>query len=173
MQIKQELIGPGIVIRNATKEDLTFLTDMWFDGENGKYLSDPTRAYADEVYQKALDELPNSNLGYYFVIWLNGTDRRIGSCCAFPNEDRTVYDIGYCIHKKAWKQGYGTEAVGLLIDWIRRLGAERITAEVAADNAASNALMRKFGFEVRSESEFKKYNMEIRYKSYVYQKILT
>ncbi|MGM9680620.1 MAG: GNAT family N-acetyltransferase [Eubacteriales bacterium] len=173
MQIKQELIGSGIVIRNATKDDLPFLTEMWFDEENGKYLSDPTRAYVDEVYRKALDELPDSKQGYYFVIWLNGTDRRIGSCCAFPSDDRTVYDIGYCIHKKDWKQGYGTEAVGLLIDWIRRLGAERITAEVAADNAASNALMRKCGFEVRSESKFKKYNMEIRYKSYVYQKILT
>ena len=51
-------------------------------------------------------------------------------------------------------------------------GAEKATAEVAVENAASNALLRKFGFEIEKRSEFKKYHMEVRFDSYLYAKAL-
>lgn len=57
MKIEQPMLGKRICLRNYTESDLTFLTDMWFDEENGKYMSDPTREYVDETFQKALDTL--------------------------------------------------------------------------------------------------------------------
>ena len=39
MKLKQPLVGERIVIRDYTPEDLTFSTDMWFDPENGRYMS--------------------------------------------------------------------------------------------------------------------------------------
>lgn len=85
MKIEQPMLGKRICLRNYTESDLTFLTDMWFDEENGKYMSDPTREYVDETFQKALDTLGESEYGYYLVIELADTKERIGSACMFPD----------------------------------------------------------------------------------------
>ncbi len=47
-----------------------------------------------------------------------------------------------------------------------------MTCEVAVDNAASNALVRKMGFSVYKDAEFKKWNMNIMFKSHIYRKDL-
>lgn len=93
MRIDNVLIGQRIIIRNYDKSDLDFLTGMWFDEENGKYMSDPTAEYVDEVFQKALDTLGESKFGYYLVIALADTMESIGSFCIFPDADKKVYDI--------------------------------------------------------------------------------
>lgn len=36
MKLNEPLVGERIAIRNYRKSDLKFLTDMWFDEENGK-----------------------------------------------------------------------------------------------------------------------------------------
>ena len=172
MRIDKELVGQRIVIRNYEKSDLAFLTSMWFDEENGKYMSDPTAEYVDEIYQKALDTLGESQFGYYLVIEFADTMEAIGSFCIFPDEDKKVYDIGYCIHKKYWKSGYGSEAISLVLDRLKEQGAEKVTAEVAVDNVVSNALLQKFGFEIEKKTEFKKYNMDVSFESYIYAKML-
>ena len=145
---------------------------MWFDEENGKYMSDPTREYVDETFQKVLDTLGESQFGYYLVVELADTKKRIGSACMFPDASKKVYDIGYCIHKSKWKQGYGSEAVALMLEWLKSKGAEKVTAEAAMENTPSNLLLRKFGFEVEKETEFKKYNMDVQFDSYIYAKSL-
>lgn len=172
MKIEQPMLGKRICLRNYTESDLTFLTDMWFDEENGKYMSDPTREYVDETFQKALDTLGESEYGYYLVIELADTKERIGSACMFPDENKKVYDIGYCIHKSKWKQGYGSESIALMLEWLKVHGAEKVTAEVAVDNLPSNMLLRKFSFEIEKKTEFKKYNMDVRFDSYIYAKNL-
>lgn len=172
MKIDKDMIGKRIRIRNYEKSDLDFLTDMWFDEENGKYLSDPTREFVDEPYQKALDTLGESQFGYYLVIELSNTSERIGSCCIFPDESKKVFDIGYCIHKNYWRCGYGSEAIALMLDLMETNGADKVTAEAAVQNIPSNALLRKFGFEVEKEAEFKKHNMDARFDSYIYAKNL-
>lgn len=168
MKIQEELCGSQIRIRNYRESDLVFLTDMWLDEENGRYLSDPAREYVDEAFQKALDTLGESQAGYYLVIELAGTGERVGSCCMFPDENKKIYDIGYCIHRKFWRKGYGSEAISLMLDWMKAQGAEKVTAEVAIENVPSNVLLCKFGFAVERRTTFKKYNMDLSFDSYVY-----
>ena len=62
--------------------------------------------------------------------------------------------------------------LSLLLDWIRKQGWETVTAEVAVDNIASNALLKKFHFKVIKDTSFKKYNMDVSYESYLYMKKL-
>lgn len=170
MKLEQSIQGKRIRLRDYAKADLTFMTEMWFDEENGKYLSDPAKDYVDEIYQNALNTLEESAYGYYLVIELTDTGERIGSACMFPDESRQVFDIGYCIHKSRWNQGYGSESVELLCKWLQENGATKVTAEVATENAASNRLLRKLGFVIEKESEFKKHNMDVRFDSYIYVK---
>ena len=68
MKLDRPLAGERIVIRSYAPEDLDFCTGMWFDPENGRYLSDPAREYVDEVFQRALDGLQDSGDGYYLVV---------------------------------------------------------------------------------------------------------
>lgn len=73
MQMKDVLSSGRITIRDYVHTDMPFVSGMWFDTENGKYLSDPTWEYVDAVYQKALDEMENNPAGYYLVIETKGS----------------------------------------------------------------------------------------------------
>lgn len=168
MKIDKPIQGPRLAIRSYERSDLPFVTGMWLDPENGKYLSDPTADHVDAVFQKALDSLQDSPYGYYLIIELAG--ERIGSFSVFPEDG--VYDIGYCIHKDHWRRGYASEALCMMLEWMKARGAQKVTAEVAAENTPSNALLRKFGFDAEKQSEFRKYNMDVRFDSLIYAKAL-
>ncbi len=169
MRIKDSLVGERIRIRNYEVADKAFCTGMWFDGENGKYLSDPTEEYVDDVYQEAIDTLQDADDGYYFVVDRTLDGKTIGTCCAFPSVDGTNIDIGYCILKEYWRQGYASEVLRLITSWAKENSVQSITAEVAKENVASCGLLEKMGFTVKEETTFKKYRMDITYDSYVYE----
>lgn len=172
MKMTGTLTGSRIRIRSYEAADLDFVTGMWQDAENGRYLSDPTHAYVDEAYQTALDGMRDNPCGYYLIVERLDSGDRIGSACAFPDDAAKTYDIGYCLHISQWKKGYGTELVSLLLGWLKEIGACAVTAEVAAENAASRALLSKLGFAIERENEFKKYHMDVRFTSYIYRKDL-
>lgn len=155
------------MLRNHRTSDLPFLTEMWFDAENGKYLSDPTAEFVNDVYQRVLDDLENSRDGYYLVAETVQDGVPVGSAGIFPTADG-VCDIGYCVHKSRWRQGFGSEIVALLVEWSTAQGAEKVTAEVAIENLPSNLLLQRFGFSVEKKSSFQKYNMGVRFDSYIY-----
>ena len=58
------------------------------------------------------------------------------------------------------------------MEWIKQRGCKIVTAEVACDNIASRKLLENLGFKVREKTSFKKYNMDISFDSYIYEKEL-
>ena len=172
MKLDRPLEGERIVIRSYAPEDLDFCTGMWFDPENGRYRSDPAREYVDEVFQRALDGLQDSGDGCYLVVERKGGRERIGTCCAFPDEAGKAYDIGYCVHKSCWRQGFGREIVELLLDWVRDQDGTAVTAEAARENRGSCALLEKCGFTLKREASFRKYHMDIEFDSCIYERTL-
>lgn len=171
MKLDTPLHGNRVIIRNYEKQDLSAISAMWFDEENGRYMSDPTPEHIDEPYRNILEHLDESTDGYYLIVQHIGTNEIIGTAGIFPTEDG-VYDIGYCVHKNRWRQGFGSEIVALLLDWLKEHRASKVMAEVAMDNLPSNLLLQKFGFTVEKTSQFKKYNMDICFHSNVYAKYL-
>ncbi len=169
MRLDTELAGARVYLRNHRPDDLDFSAGMWLDEENGRYLSDPDRGHVDAPFQRALDTLQDSGLGYYLTACLNGTGERVGTCCVFPDQSREEYDIGYCVHKSRWGQGFGREIVELAADWARAQGGKRMTAEVADGNLPSRKLLEACGFRIERASEFEKYHMDVRFKSHIYR----
>ena len=56
-------------------------------------------------------------------------------------------DLGYWIARRYWNEGVATEAAGALARWaLAHLGLDRLTAQVATDNPASAAVLRRIGF---------------------------
>lgn len=60
-----------------------------------------------------------------------------------------AWETGWSVRREFWGRGIATAAMKLLLDRIRRDGIRRyVHATVTTDNAASNALCRKLGFEL-------------------------
>ena len=73
----------------------------------------------------------------------------VGDCGWFgpPDEDGEV-EIGYGLAPSARGRGLGTEAVRLLVDWVRSEGGARsVRAEVLPGNEPSLRLLARLGFE--------------------------
>ncbi len=61
--------------------------------------------------------------------------------------------LGYWVGRRFWGHGVATEAAGRLARWaFANLDIERIAADVATDNAASAAVLRKVGFRQTGEA---------------------
>lgn len=70
--------------------------------------------------------------------------RIIGSC-GLRHQDGEL-EVGYWIEPGSWGRGYATEAVRGMIPLARLLGHRRIVGRPAADNPASERVLRKAGF---------------------------
>jgi 8-oxo-dGTP diphosphatase len=61
--------------------------------------------------------------------------------------------LGYWVGRRFWGHGVATEAAGRLVRWgLANLELDRITAEVATDNPASAAVLRRIGFHPAGET---------------------
>ena len=156
-----------LLIRSWNKDDKDFTLKLWGDRENGKYMSDPAFENIDEKYLACIDEMEDNPYGYYLTAELKEDGTRVGTCCAFPENGN--YDIGYCIAKDHWREGLGTEMIGALIEWIRAEGGESITGEVADENQASVALLRKMGFSEDRKTRFRKWGEETYFDAHYFR----
>lgn len=158
-----------LIIRSTKKEDTDFCLDLWLDDEMGKYLSDPPREKADAEYLSWKEDVEIYDGCYYFVAISKETENYIGSCSVVPSEDKKHWDIAYEIHKDYWREGYATEMIKELIEFCRINGAEKITADVAQANIASNAVLKRLGFYIEKEGSFKKSCTDIVYDDYTHR----
>lgn len=134
----------------------------------GKYLCDPPREKASDTYLKWKESVEVYDGCYYFIAILKENGEYIGTCSAVPSEDKKEWDIGYAIHKNYWRQGYAEEMIKALLDFCQASGAKKITAPVAKENTASNAVLRKLNFYIEKEGTFTKSGTDIVYEEYTY-----
>ena len=155
MKLDPPIETPRLKLRAYRRDDRDFSVGMWCDGENGAYMSDPLFADVDAEYLAYFDEMEDDPDGYYLIAERKDTGERIGTCCLFPEDDNC--DIGYCVRKDRWHEGFGSEMLAGMLAWIRASGFRTVTAEVADRNAASNGLLAKSGFVSETATRFRKY----------------
>jgi ribosomal-protein-alanine N-acetyltransferase len=85
---------------------------------------------------------------YEWAIELKSLGEPIGSIAAMkPNEKVRSVDIGYCIGKAWWHNGYVAEALTAVVKFLfEEVGVNRINAIHDPQNPNSGAVMRKAGF---------------------------
>lgn len=162
-----------LIIRSTKKEDTEFSLDIWLDDEMGKYLSDPPRALVGDLYNEWKETIETYDGCYYFVAISKESSQYIGTCSLVPNQDLTVWDLGYTVHKDHWNQGFATEIIKTLIEVCAKMGGKKVTASVAKENRGSNAVLKKLGFNVEKEGVFRKQKTDIYYEEFIYSFILT
>jgi RimJ/RimL family protein N-acetyltransferase len=57
--------------------------------------------------------------------------------------------VGYWIGRPYWNQGYATDALRLIVAYVRGLGAKGLQAETFPENPASARVLAKCGFQDR------------------------
>lgn len=168
MQIP-EIETERLLIRGTREPDGPACLDIWLDSEMGRYMADPPRDSADESYLNFAVGIENDEGWYPMVVFHKDTGDFLGTCSIVPMDDGTRWDFGYAVHKKYWRQGYATEILQTLIKLGREKGIRTFSANVAKENAASNAVLIKLGFRVVKDSgSFRKRGTDIVYPEYTY-----
>ena len=165
MKLKTGIETPRLMIRSYLNRDRDFCISMWCDETNGKYMADPLLKNVDERYLACFDGMEDDPDGYYLIAEFKDNHRPVGTFCMFPEEGN--YDIGYCISKEHWREGLGSEMIEAALRWIENRGGTSVSGEVADSNAASLALLHKFGFSKGRKNRFKKWNEETYFDSHI------
>lgn len=158
-----------LYLRGFQKEDAIFAISIWNDPEMGEYLPDQAMEEIDKEYLKEIEMLPEDEACCYMIAEFKDTHERVGTCSFIPSKDGKSYDIAYCVHKKYWRNGYATEMARGMVDYAKKHGAGKVTVRVNQENTASNAVVKKIGFEVIGEKRYKKRGTELEFCDYLYE----
>ena len=143
-----ELRTPRLVIRNWKDSDIIALTRNANDPEIAMWLRDgfPFPYTSDDAFD-FLRVIDSKHPATVFAIDLNG--EAIGSIGYFPKENiyRLNAEIGYWLGKSFWGNGYITETIIALTDWIfANTEIVRLYAQVFEGNLASARVLEKAGY---------------------------
>ena len=110
---------PRLILRAMTDDDFTALHLILSDPETMRYYPKP---YDWEGCERWIRWNLDNYESYGFGLWalvLKETGEFIGDCgLTIQNIDRNLLpEIGYHIHKKHWRKGYGSEAARRVRDW--------------------------------------------------------
>lgn len=108
-----------LILREYTMEDFDALYEILSDAENMQHYPKP---YDANGTRRWLEWSMENYRKYGFGLWaiqLKETGEFIGDCgLTIQNIDgQQLPEIGYHIHKKHWRKGYGSEAARRVRDW--------------------------------------------------------
>ena len=111
----------------------------------------------DQGMKQAYTEMLNASISNpltrkWYATWIielsDNDNQRIGNLC-FKGLDMGAVEIGYGLNNLYWGQGYATEAVRAMIEWVKSQDeVNKIEAESETDNIASIRVLEKSGFEL-------------------------
>lgn len=146
----RELCTSRLRLRKLTIGDVSaYYTQLGSSTEVTRYmLFSPHKDISESVasIEKALKRYETGRC-YRFCIALRDTDELIGVIEPLRfDENAAVCSFAYMLGKDFWGQGYGTEALTAVLDFLfRDMEMALVEADHMAENAASGAVMRKAG----------------------------
>ncbi|NVK21909.1 MAG: GNAT family N-acetyltransferase [Kangiellaceae bacterium] len=95
-----------------------------------------------------------TNLGYWlYTIELNQTGEQVGINGLVKREQLEHPDIGFAFLPQFWRLGYAHESSLAILDHAKNLSLKTVLAITSPQNQASQALIRKLGFESRGQTQ--------------------
>ena len=148
MRYFKKIEGKRIYLSPINIEDAEKYTEWLNDLEITINLSMPHKTYTLEQEKEALKTL--SQDGYNYAI-VNREDNKLLGNCGLMNVDlvNRIGEVGIFIgNKEFWNQGYGTEAMKLLLDYaFNLLNLNNIELKVYAFNKRAYNCYKKCGFK--------------------------
>jgi ribosomal-protein-alanine N-acetyltransferase len=144
--------GERIKLRKIEANDADTLLQYWGDPEVVKEMNMSPFMSSNEVLEMItlLNGLAECEDTLRWGIELREEHKLIGSCGFNTWQLSGAYraEIGYDLGKAYWRQGYMTEALGLMLSYgYETMGLNRIEALVQPTNVASSKLLTSFHFQ--------------------------
>ena len=148
----QTIATERLTLRRFTIEDAENMYYNWAsDPEVTRYLTWQPHKSVEETAEilQQWEAGYSKNEFYQWAIELNDIEQPIGSISVVSlNEDVQSAELGYCIGKSWWHQGYTTEAVEAVIRFLMaEVGAGRVWAQHDVANPNSGEVMKKAGMD--------------------------
>ncbi len=142
MIIAEVLTGNRIRLEPVRLEHADGLFTIFGDSRAMVYWNTPIHANVDETTSMIRGFLAIKEP--WWAVIRQDTEQVVGGVCLI---DANVPGMGYIIHPDYWRQGYGTEAGNLLLDYaFTKLGLNRLELWIDRENIASQSLATKLGF---------------------------
>ncbi len=155
-----EMLTERLLLRQIVPGDAGALYQLRTDEEAMRYIGRPKPQSVEEVTEgfiRLIAESMSRNESVAWAICLRdepGLIGTIGYHRADPANHRA--EIGYMLDPACWSKGIMSEAIAPVVCYgFDQMGLHSIQAFVEPANAASSALLRKFGF--RQEGYFRDY----------------
>lgn len=142
-----------LVLRRFTVNDGFAMYRNWAsDPEVTRYLTWSTHESAEQSKSILKDWVPHyceDNYYQWAIVPKDNTDMPIGSIAVVALDERVEKaTIGYCIGKHWWHQGFASEALSAVIDYlIHKVGIRRVDAYHDPRNPHSGEVMKKCGMQ--------------------------
>jgi len=141
-----------LILRPFKLEDAQPMYDNWAnDPEVTKYLTWTPHANVEATKSVLADWItPYERLDYYkWAIVLKAIQEPVGGISAVNQQaDIRMVEIGYCIGKNWWRQGYTSEALSALVRFFfEEVGVNRVEAGCDPRNPHSSQVMMKCGLK--------------------------
>ena len=173
----QEIETPRLLLRRLTPEDAPMMYRNWAnDPDVTRFLRwEPHKNEAEtrELLAAWATLYPNPDY-YQWAIVEKATGEVFGTISVFrsdaaePNprdewpgfDDRNgIWEVGYCIGKKWWNNGFTTEALKAVLDfWFKNTDSDWLACSHAVANPASGKVMTKAGFVYDHDAEYHKFD---------------
>lgn len=155
----KEIKTKRLILRKFNESDGKEIFETWLsDPEVAKYMvwnHKENIKETEEWLQKTISKYKDSDV-YNWGIELKESGKLIGSISANKTEnDNECYEIGYALGKRYWGNGYATESLKSVVEFlIKEVGIKKFLCRYAKENQASGNAIRKVGFEYKGKGEF-------------------
>ena len=137
-----------LLLRNVITED----ADVMFDYRNNeicsRYQRGQTKTYEgiEDLVQRRKEDKISAESPFMIAVALKDTNEMIGEIVVLPNEN--TFSLGYTFSYKYHRQGYGFEALTILIDFLHEKYIDwEFISFTEPKNEASMGLLRKLGYK--------------------------
>ena len=137
-----------------TSDDLPLAKQLWGDPEVTRYICASGIFSPEDIAARLAKEIDN-DLTYgvqYWPIFELASGELIG-CCGLRPYSENIYEIGFHLRPKFWRQGFASEAANAAIDYaFSKLNAKGLFAGHNPNNTGSKRVLGKLGFQyIRDE----------------------
>ena len=138
-----------LVLRQLTMDDAADYFEIFSDDEVTRYYDVNTMTDVNEA--KALIQRHNAHyqnhVSIRYVLQLKDSGKVIGTFGLYDFKGSDSVEIGFDLNRAHWKQGYMTEAIRRVIDFVfQELGIAAVYGGFLKPNTASENLMKRLGF---------------------------
>lgn len=150
-----------LFFRELQMSDAARLFEIYSDKEAMKYREAPHHETIDDSFKMLTRdaEVRFTKYEFRFAIIEQETNLLIGTIMYQPIYHKAI--IGYSLAKESWGNGYATEIVNWIINYLKQQKFNLIEAWVRKENLASSKVLKK--------NEFKKISQTIFPNSFFYQ----